>query len=73
VEVDGSSVPLAAGDILLLCSDGLWEMVRDPQIAAILSEPASNPSRTAHALIEAALAGSGEDNVSAIVVQVNLA
>jgi serine/threonine protein phosphatase PrpC len=73
VEVDGSPVPLAAGDILLLCSDGLWEMVRDPQIAAIVSEPASDPSRTAHALIEAALAGGGEDNVSAIVVQVNLA
>jgi serine/threonine protein phosphatase PrpC len=73
VEVDGSTVPLAAGDILLLCSDGLWEMVRNPQIAAILSEPASDPSRTAHALIEAALAGGGEDNVSAIVVKVNVA
>jgi PPM family protein phosphatase len=71
VEVDGSTVPLAAGDILLLCSDGLWEMVRDPQIAAILSEPAPDASRTAHALIQAALAGGGEDNVSAIVVQVN--
>ena len=73
VEVDGSTVPLAAGDILLLCSDGLWEMVRGSQIAAILSEPASDPFRTAHALIEAALAGGGEDNVSAIVVKVNVA
>jgi serine/threonine protein phosphatase PrpC len=73
MEVDGSTVPLAAGDILLLCSDGLWEMVRDPQIAAILSEPAPDASRTAHALIQAALAGGGEDNVSAIVVKVNVA
>ena len=73
VEVDGSTVPLAAGDVLLLCSDGLWEMVRDPQIAAILSEPTSDPSKPAHALIQAALARGGEDNVSAIVVKVGYA
>jgi len=67
VEVDTSAVPLAAGDMLLLCSDGLWEMVRDPQIAAILASPVPNPACTAHALIQAALAGGGEDNISALV------
>jgi len=71
VEVDAYTVPLAASDILLLCSDGLWEMVRDPQIAAILTTPMPAPSDTAHALIQAALAGGGEDNVSAIVAQVS--
>jgi serine/threonine protein phosphatase PrpC len=71
VEVDGYTVPLAAGDILLLCSDGLWEMVRDQQIAAILTAPTPDPSRTAQALIQAALVGGGEDNVSAILVQVS--
>ncbi len=71
VEVDGSAVPLAAGDLLLLCSDGLWEMVRDQQIAAILTTPRSHPSKTAHALVQAALAGGGEDNVSVIVAQVS--
>ncbi len=71
VEVDVSALPLAAGDILLICSDGLWEMVRDPQIATILSSPMLDPSATAYALIQAALAGGGEDNVSAIVAQVN--
>ena len=71
VEVDASTVPLAAGDILLLCSDGLWEMVRDRQIAAILATPMPDPSRKAHALVQAALAGGGADNVSVIVVQVS--
>ncbi|HEX6551803.1 MAG TPA: protein phosphatase 2C domain-containing protein [Ktedonobacteraceae bacterium] len=71
VEVDGCTVPLAAGDILLLCSDGLWEMVRDRQIAAILTTLLPDPSRKAHALIQAALAGGGVDNVSVIVVQVS--
>lgn len=71
VEVDAYTVPLAAGDILLLCSDGLWEMVRNQQIASILTTPMPTPSYRAHALIEAALAGGGEDNVSAIVVQVS--
>ena len=70
VEVDTCAVPLAAGDILLLCSDGLWEMVRDQQIAAILTSPTPSPSHTAQALLQAALAGGGEDNVSVIVVQV---
>lgn len=70
VEVDAIAVPLVAGDILLFCSDGLWEMVRDQQIAAILPSPMPHPSETAHALVQAALAGGGEDNVSAIVVKV---
>ena len=64
-------VPLAPGDILLVCSDGLWEMVHDQEIAAIVTTLMPTPSDTAHALIQAALAGGGEDNVSAIVAQVS--
>jgi serine/threonine protein phosphatase PrpC len=71
IEVDVNTVPLAAGDLLLLCSDGLWGMVRDQQIAAILTTPKRHPSKTAHALVEAALAGGGEDNVSVIVARVS--
>lgn len=73
VEVETSTVPLAAGDMLLLCSDGLWEMVRDQQIAAILTTSRPTPSDTAHALVQAALAGGGEDNVSVIVARVSKA
>ncbi len=58
-------------DILLLCSDGLWEMVRDQEIAAIVTTPIPTPTDTAHVLIQAALAGGREDKVSAIVAQVS--
>jgi serine/threonine protein phosphatase PrpC len=71
VEVDTTTLPLAAGDILLVCSDGLWEMVRDQQIATILTTPMPTPVDTAHALIQAALTGGGADNISAIVAQVS--
>jgi len=71
VEVDTFTLPLAADDILLLCSDGLWEMVRDKEIAAIVGIPMADPTDTAHALIQAALADGGDDNVSAIVAQVD--
>jgi serine/threonine protein phosphatase PrpC len=71
VEVETATVPLATGDSLLVCSNGLWEMVRDPQIAAILTTPRPTPTETAQALIHAALAGGGEDNVSAIVTCVS--
>jgi serine/threonine protein phosphatase PrpC len=73
VEVDASEVPLADGDMVLLCSDGLWEMVRDAQIASILTTPVSDPAQIAERLVQAALAGGGEDNVSAIVVQLRKA
>jgi serine/threonine protein phosphatase PrpC len=73
VEVDTFTVPLVAGDTLLVCSDGLWEMVHDQQIATILATPTPDPSSTASLLIQAALAGGGADNISAIVVQVSKA
>jgi serine/threonine protein phosphatase PrpC/tRNA A-37 threonylcarbamoyl transferase component Bud32/regulator of sirC expression with transglutaminase-like and TPR domain len=73
VEVDGFKVSLQMGDKLLLCSDGLWDMVRDPTIEQILKTPIPDPGQTGNALIKAALEGGGEDNVSVIVVHVTQA
>ncbi|HYU71091.1 MAG TPA: hypothetical protein VEL31_00295, partial [Ktedonobacteraceae bacterium] len=61
-------VQLQSGDKLLLCSDGLWKMVRDPDIQRLMHAPVSDPSQTTRGLIQAALDGGGEENVSVIVV-----
>jgi serine/threonine protein phosphatase PrpC len=68
VEVDSFIVQLHPGDKLLLCSDGLWDMVRDPKIEGVLKNAVPDPNMTAEALIQAALEGGGEDNVSVIVI-----
>lgn len=65
--VDTFSLQLEAGDRLLLCSDGLWEMVRDAQIAALLAAN-PNPQLACDELLAAANAGGGEDNISAVVI-----
>ena len=70
VEVDRFTIELQEGDKLLLCSDGLWDMVRDPKIEDVIKSPATNPSATSDALIQAAFEGGGEDNVSVIVIQI---
>ena len=70
VELDASVEPLQTGDVLLLCSDGLWEMVRDPDISRIIATAAPHASRISSMLIQAALDGGGADNISAVVVAV---
>ena len=57
------------GDILLLCSDGLWEMIRSDKELAEILERAGEPQVACHELIEAAKRNGGEDNISAIVVK----
>jgi protein phosphatase len=69
VEVDVFSVPLADGDRILICSDGLTTMVRPDDIAGLLRRE-SDPTRAANLLVDAANAAGGEDNITAVVIDV---
>jgi serine/threonine protein phosphatase PrpC len=69
VQVDIFKQQILPADILLSCSDGLWEMVRDPQITEILTN-AADPHSACMQLVDAANKNGGEDNVSAIVVMI---
>jgi PPM family protein phosphatase len=68
VEVDIFPITLEPGDTLLLCCDGLWEMVRKPELERELKAK-HGPQGICDRLIELANENGGEDNISAIVVQ----
>jgi len=68
VEVDSFVVQLCTGDILLLCSDGLWEMVRDAEIQKIICSSEPHPMQISTMLVQTALNHGGADNLSVIVV-----
>ena len=70
VEVDVFHETLQPDDTLLLCSDGLWEMVRHEDLEKTLGETAS-PQKICDQLIALANENGGEDNISAVVVHVS--
>jgi serine/threonine protein phosphatase PrpC len=59
---------LRPGYQLVICCDGLWEMIRDGEIEQLLRE-ASDPQKAADTLMQTANDNGGEDNISVIVVQ----
>jgi serine/threonine protein phosphatase PrpC len=69
VRVDGWELPIVRGDRFLLCSDGLVDEVDDGDIARLLREH-DEPVNAANALLAAALANGGRDNVTIIVLDV---
>jgi PPM family protein phosphatase len=62
---------LKPGDHLFLCSDGLWEMVRDSRFIVQAIEEASDPLEACKKLVDAANAAGGEDNITVVVVRVS--
>ena len=71
-EVDVTEVNPAVGERFLLCSDGLFSVVADAQIAEILGDRTLKLQDIAATLIDAANAGGGPDNITALVIEVDV-
>lgn len=69
VLVDVVEDTVEVGDVLLLCSDGLSDMVDDEAIRLTLERYAANLETAAQRLVELANAAGGKDNVSVVLVR----
>lgn len=68
VALDVSEHVVSPGDLFLLCSDGLTDMLPDDAVARLLKN--TSPSdNVAHMLVDAANAAGGRDNISVILVR----
>jgi protein phosphatase len=73
VSIDITPLPLASGDRLMVCSDGLWEMIREETEIAQILETASNPAEAVEELINMANGNGGMDNIGIAVCDLLLA
>jgi PPM family protein phosphatase len=68
-DVSENPVQLETGDKVLLCTDGLWSVVSEPEIAkAVRSNP---PAQACQSLIDLALECGGPDNVTVVVLHIS--
>jgi serine/threonine protein phosphatase PrpC len=72
VEIDTWTYPLRPGDVVLLCSDGLSDMLTEPQIERILID-SPDLTTAADRLIHDANAAGGRDNITVVMFRVELA
>ncbi len=70
VQPDVSCYPVEAGDLFLLCSDGLTRELDDEEIAGVLNEGRDGDLQTcAHALVHMANDSGGSDNITVVLVR----
>jgi protein phosphatase len=69
IEVDVFTVPAETGDLVLLCSDGLTDMLSQDEIASALLEADRDPEAAAKRLVAAANAHGGEDNITVVLFE----
>jgi protein phosphatase len=70
VDVDAFTIRPRPGDVFLLCSDGLSDMVAAPEIEEILRANRSDLESAARSLVRAANRGGGDDNITAVLFEI---
>jgi len=68
VETDLFPLRLVPGDALFLCSDGQWEMVRNPRMQEVIAT-VDDPQAVCNQLVDEANQNGGEDNITAVLVR----
>jgi protein phosphatase len=69
VDVDTFTVEAHDGDVFVLCSDGLTDMVADAEIGEVLGEPRESLQEAAEELVRRANKAGGQDNITVIAFQ----
>jgi PPM family protein phosphatase len=70
VDVDAFTIEAAPGDLFLICSDGLSTMVTVEDVVSAIESAGRDPEGAARALVAAANARGGEDNVTAVLFEI---
>jgi PPM family protein phosphatase len=70
MEVEIHDHAVEGGDLYLLCSDGLSDMLLDDELTALLLRPAASLDALCERLVEAANANGGQDNISVALIRV---
>jgi PPM family protein phosphatase len=70
VEADVFTLDAVPGDLILLCSDGLTDMLSEDEIAAAIETAGRDPAAAGEALVAAANAHGGEDNITVVLFEV---
>ncbi len=70
-DVEFTSLDARAGDVVVLCSDGLTDELTDGEIARIMAEMTTeSPQAIAYALRDVAVSRGGHDNISAVILTI---
>jgi PPM family protein phosphatase len=71
VDVDGFTIEAEDGDVFLICSDGLSDMVEDEEILELVHQHREDLDKAVKALVTAANRGGGDDNITAVAFRIS--